>query len=237
MPKNVVLEVDPSVDIPTPTITVHPNLPTVAFYLVMTALGKSGKTVLICDMMLNKYKKVFKKGDIFIFTESCCPTILSMAKKRKARVFDSVVSDSGINRIQQIFDIQKARKEDQLPLHNVCIILDDMIANPIFQKRRSALVKAFTQARHYAVSIIITSQAYTLTPKSIRVLATHHIIFKVGNQEEIKIMSKELCLWLSEEDFKAVYEVACSEQYNFLQIQCHDRKFLKNFTNVLMSQY
>ena len=82
------------------------------FYLNIFAPGNSGKSLLVVNI-IHKYKKIFKKGNIVIFTNSYDPTIYSLIEDRDAIVLNSIYDDDGNNVLEQILENQKQRNIHQ----------------------------------------------------------------------------------------------------------------------------
>ncbi len=234
--KKVNLEIDLSLDVPYKNkIEIHPNLPTIPFYLLSEGAGNSGKTLCTVSLVSN-YKSYFKEST-FIFTNSRCPTLMKMAKKFKAKVFDDIYSPNGSNRVEQILKKQEMREESDLPVKNVLLIFDDFISNSELNKRRGSLTKLFSMARHFQVSMVFTSQSWTLIPSPVRRMATDVIAFSTSNNKELKSLADELCNFVTEEEWKVIFEFATKEKHNFLYCQILKKRFLKNFDIVLKSAY
>lgn len=220
----------------TKTIEVHPNLPKVPFYTLISGAGASGKSLALVNL-IDKLGDVFKKGMIFAFTNSFCLTLTEIINKKKGMIFDEIINKNGMNRIEEILKIQKTRKENKLPLGHILLVFDDFITNSQLNKRRGIFTKIFSQARHYNVSIILTSQSYTLIPSPVRRLAMYCMVFKTGNLKERKSLIDELCNFVDENTFEAIYDTATQDRYSFLWCMINERKFLKNFEYVLKSQF
>ncbi len=233
--KPVDLEIDVSLDVPYKNkIKIHDNLPIIPFYLLSCGAGNSGKTLSTVSL-IDKYYKHFKKSTI-IFTHSRCPTLMKMAEKFKAHVFNDIYGSNG-NRIEAILKLQEDREKNDLPVKNMLLIFDDFITSDETNKRKGSLTKLFSMARHFSVSMVFTSQSWTLIPPPVRRMATDVIVFATANMKELRSMADELCGFVSEDEWRVLFEVATSEKHNFLYCQVLQKKFLKNFTSVLKSAY
>jgi hypothetical protein len=82
-----------------------------------------------------------------------------------------------------------------------------------------------------------TSQSYNLLPAPVRRMSMYAILFGSGNTREKQTITQGLGLWLFEPEFETVFETANSDRYNFLIVQINERRFLKNFETMLLSQY
>jgi len=184
-------------------------------------------------MLLNLigfYKKQFKKR-VMVFTKTLNGSLMSLEKSIGASVFNNIVSDQGIDRIRKILDFQKKAKEKGDPLKHVLILFDDFICDNSLNKKRGIYEELFSTARHYNISIIITSQQYTLLPSSIRRLSWHDCLFAMSNSAERKMMVNECCgsLYQNETEFESNYNEATREKYSFMYINRRDRTFSTKF--------
>jgi len=119
---------------------------------------------------------------------------------------------------------------------NNLIILDDCVRD---LKRSKTLAKVFlnrrhcthdaSEAGHGGLSIMTTSQKYTLLPLEVRVAQSHVLIFRSSNSTEINRVKEELMADLSSEEQDAVLQLAWSEPHSFLLIAVNEPKELKYF--------
>lgn len=208
--------------------SIHPNLMKAPFYLNIYAPGNSGKSLLVVNIV-HKYKKIFKKGNIIIFTNSYDPTIYSLIDDRDATIMSSLYDEDGVNVLEQILDYQKKlKKNDPSKLEDTLIIFDDFITSEELNKRRSIIAKAYSSARHFQCSLIFCSQSYTMMPKPLRKMCFYNIFFKFPVSEEREIID-ENCGFLNKEDFLKVYKYATSEKYHFLFCMLKEGRMLKDF--------
>jgi len=229
------LKIHTKYDKSTKSIILHENLPTIPFYLNVYGTGTSGKTLMLVNLIY-KMKSVFKKKRVFIFTNSYSETLFDLTKTRGAYVFTDIEDENGENRIEKLLEFQKEMKKKHGKCENILLVFDDFISNADLNKRRGSILKLFTFARHFNISIILTSQQYTLIPASIRRLALYNIFYKINNKTELKLMLNENNGFLDEDEFKKVYQSATKEKYNFLFSMVREQKFLKNFEFVLAEE-
>jgi ABC-type transporter Mla maintaining outer membrane lipid asymmetry ATPase subunit MlaF len=56
-----------------PSVTIHPNLPTLCFSMIIVGKSGSGKSNVLCNLLL-KYQRHFK-DNLYIFQKTPCDTI------------------------------------------------------------------------------------------------------------------------------------------------------------------
>jgi hypothetical protein len=235
MSREIDLTVNIALDRPDKVIKVHPNLPEFPSYTLVIGCGNSGKTLLLVSV-LEQLKSVFK-NKLLVFTSSYSNTMADSVKRLHGKMYDTLLNDSGQDRIALLLEHQKKLKEAGKKLLPVLIILDDFITDPSFNKRRGTLTKLFTQGRHYNVSIVITSQSFKLLPSAIRKLAHYFILFSTANSKEKKSICEELNTFLPEREFTELFEKATSKRFDFLFIDGKKDRYLQNFDAVLASKY
>src|SRR4051794_6579957 len=91
---------------------IHTNLMKAPFYLNVYAPGNSGKSLLVVNIV-HKYKSIFKKGNIVVYTNTYDPTIYSLIDKRDATILNSIYDDEDNNTLEQILEHQKQIKKNE----------------------------------------------------------------------------------------------------------------------------
>ncbi len=127
------------------------------------------------------------------------------------------------------------KKNSPNELQHILLIFDDFITNSELNKRRGIFTKLFSSARHYNISIIISSQSYNLIPKPIRKLTFYNIFFKLPNSELDDII-KENCAFMDEIDFLRLYKEATEIDYSFLFCMIKEKRFLQTFEKELINK-
>lgn len=209
-------------------IKVSNNLPKIPFNMIMTACSMSGKSNLIKNMIVRDdfYKKYFKRKHIFIFCKTHSNTLYSI---KGANIFSELVHNDQ-NILEVLFETQKKIKDMGKKPPHILIIMDDFIVDKAFQKRRGLMTKLFSAGRNYNMSIILTSQQYTLIPSDIRRLALYSITFKLNNSAEKKAFLTEFHGHSKIENFEKMLNVSTAKPYNFLLTMGHEVKYFHNFT-------
>lgn len=122
------------------------------------------------------------------------------------------------------------------PNENNLLILDDVIKD---LKRSKILSKICLNRRHCTydpeqddksgLAIFILSQKYTLLPLEYRNAVSDFIIFKTSNKTELDRIKTEICVDLTDDEFKKITRLAWREKYSFLYIKINENKENKYF--------
>lgn len=205
-------------------IEIHPNIPSLPLNLIVIGRSGCGKTNMLLNL-IGFYGKTFK-NKIIVFSKTNDSSLKYLKDNYNAKVFLSIG-----NKIESIMEIQKQQKDQGKRPEPICLIFDDYITDGLFNKRRSIFDKLFSMGRHPNISIIITSQSYTLLPATIRRMAWNIILFKISNKGERKIIIDELSttLDLTENQFEEIYDNATEQKYSFLYINVLKQRYLTRF--------
>jgi len=91
-----------------PKVSIHPNLPSLCFSMVVVGKSGCGKSNCICNLVL-KYRKYYK-DNLYIFQKSPCETIkknlIDNPNMNRIR-FKSIIDKEGNNIISEIIKSQK----------------------------------------------------------------------------------------------------------------------------------
>ena len=99
------------------------------------------------------------------------------------------------------------------------IVLDDMIADIITNKKFQAIIKElFIRCRKLNISLAFITQSYFSVPKDIRLNTTHYLIMKINNRSELQNIASDHSADIDYQDFKNVYRECTKKPYNFLTI-------------------
>ena len=214
-------------------IIVHENLPELPFYLTIIGKSNSGKTNMLQNMF-DFFKKYIKRKHIFYFCKSHCdiPGI---------NIYHSInVKDKDgieINMIDALMKIQKSIKDQGKKSPQILLIFDDFITSSDLNSRRGNISSLFTMARHFNISVVLTSQSYNLIPATIRRMTLYSIIYPIYNCVEKKIMIVENQRNKTEDVFERIYQYATNGQYNFLFIDMKKDRFFKNFKEEITNKF
>ena len=205
-------------------------LPQPPYTVLMVAPTCSGKSVLLCNMLKNVlfgYHNVFEQIYYISPTVMLDDTLKAIAKDdeivkihepEELELIDHVLSD--------IVKEQKAKDENERK--NILVVLDDMIS---YFSNHSVLNNLPALSRHYRISFIVLSQAYSALPSRFRKNITHLVIFKLYNKKDLKAIEDEI--GSNYENFIEHYNIATKEKYNFLYLNNTDKSVYHNFITKL----
>ena len=100
---------------------------------------------------------------------------------------------------------------------NILLVFDDCISVKKFFTSE-VILKMLLNSRHYKVSIIITSQAYKLLPKSLRLNMSLLVLFYTANKKELEQIYDENSSSLGFKQFERIYNDICEKDYGFLVV-------------------
>jgi hypothetical protein len=200
---------------------------------VMTLIGprSSGKSVVINNLCLRDEMLRGLFEEILIIS----PTIHSDSSSRfliqeagKENVYEAYSEDIIQGLINSVKDKDKHERSMKL------IILDDVIGS--IPKYNSLVYNLTSKARHWSISMIISSQNLRELPPVCRNNTTHWAFFRSGNLKEIEKMMEELGSLGSKENCLALYQECVEEPHKFMYI---DEKYnvYKTFTEHIWSKY
>jgi hypothetical protein len=213
-------------------------LPKLPFRALLVACSHSGKTLTIGNMLARKefgYKRILKEN-IFLFS----PTYELGDPSMHGVELDEehVFKDFDETAIQEIMQDQKdiIKRYGKTKAPHILLVFDDLIAHMPLSKQ-SLLVKLFFSARHWKISLILTTQSYKHTPKAVRLNSSHMMIFKCNNKEKTQIGEEQV---VDIPVFDAVYEIATKEPYSFLYVdntkQIRERFYVRFEERIILDE-
>ena len=208
---------------------VLPNaLPHDNFIMLLMAPPRSGKSVLIMNLIYNEvfnYKKIYDKI-IFIsptlMNDKTLKHIIDDEEVIKIHEYEDIQNIDGI--IKGIVDDQKEHREHTL------IILDDMVG--MLGNNNKELNTLATRYRHFNISMIISSQNYKSYGVLIRNCASHWVFFKTNMLKERGKIFEDMN---SYPNFEKHYTDATKDRFSFLFIDQLGLKLYKKFSELLYS--
>ena len=100
--------------------------------------------------------------------------------------------------------------------HKVLIVLDDMIADMINNKRLNPIVtELFIRGRKLNISIVFVTQSYFKVSKDVRLNSTHFFTMKIPNKRELNQTSLNPSSDIDFKDFMKIYRKCTAEPYSF----------------------
>jgi hypothetical protein len=197
----------------------------------MIICGKSfsGKSNVILNMM-DFMKKPFKNR-LLVLCATLDGSITKLQDTHGAVVMTDIYDDKGNNVIRKLLDHQRARKEAGLKMKHYCIIADDLITNASFMKKNSIWNELFSQARHYYISVIVSTQSWKLLPAPVRRMSMYQIIFRITNANERKAIFDELSnsINVSEDEFQVIFDHCTTNKFDFIYIDAKNNEWSHRF--------
>lgn len=213
-----------------------------AFCLIVGS-ANSGKTNLLVWLLTHKSNKGFnKKFDRIYFISPSMDTIDQELGINPERVYTEF-NQEVMNEILAIESEHSAEAaEDDEPLPQKLIILDDMIVELAKPKYLNILMKLIYNRRHLGFYIIITAQKYNMCPRKLRVSLANKgclFMFRTQNKKEIEDIHSEI-IDLNKNEWEHVLEYVFPEEekYNFLYVRFDkplSQQFHKNFNQLKLN--
>ena len=211
---------------------INEPLPEPPFTFVMIAPTKSGKSVTIVNFIKNSmfYKGCFDEVYFISPTVLFDETLKSIAKDDK---IIKIHVEEELEKIDHILaEIVKAQKEtEDNKRKHILVVLDDMIE---YFKNSGKLNNLPALSRHYKLSFIVSTQAYTALPVRLRKNASSYILFHVHNKKDLDDINHEI--GSNYPDFLKYYKEATDKPYGFLYIDNRNMSLYKNFTDELWTK-
>ena len=211
-------------------------LPAKSFCMYIVGSPGSGKTNLWQSLLLSKDPKYYTK--FFDLVHLISGSLATLPKK----VIKALPDERTSNQFSDELLTEIVQKLQSGPNTNNLIILDDVIKD---LKRSKILSKVFLNRRHCThdenqdknggLSIIVTSQKYTLLPLEQRTACSHAILFKSANRQEIDRIREEIMFDLEPAQQDTLLKEAWREPYSFLFIAINaprDQKYFIKFDRV-----
>ena len=120
---------------------------------------------------------------------------------------------------------------------NILIVLDDMIADIMADKRFQAIIKElFIRCRKLNISLVFITQSYFSVPKKVRLNSTHYLIMKIHNKRELQQIVIDHSADVDYKDFLKIYRNCINEPYAFLTTDTtlpanNHKRFGRNFSH------
>ena len=213
---------------PKPKKYLHPNLPELPCIMCLVAPTKSGKTVLLSNLLLRDdfYKDIHDNVTIMSNTIAQDETGRFLRKACECYTgYDDLV-------LAGIIEQQKQFDDDDRPF--IGLIFDDILGSV---KRNSYLNHLVTRSRHYGVGLLaISVQSFKAVGPTIRNNCNAFICLNLQNMSELDKISDEYSgMFGGDEKFRKIYHKATEQQYSFmfLDLQSNPARAFKCFTEQL----
>ncbi len=212
---------------------IHPHLPQFPFVLGIIAPKKSGKGVLISNLLLNNN---FWNRENYDYCMYCSPTIYSDVTGSHIRdAFPSSIynkySDNLVTDLIKHQETYSSKKEKP----RIIFVADDCAD---FSNNRNKLATLSTMSRHHSINLVYMVQQSKSLNKLIRSNLSNLIIFKVNSSKELQDIYEEWgSLVSSQKRWNKLYKYATNEKYSFIHLDLDSnpikiyKKFNEDITN------
>ena len=201
-------------------IVKHSVLPDLPMNMCVVGSSFSGKT----NLLINLIKKKQMYGGQF-------KTIVWITGSPDAsqRALKGVKLYDTLDVLEPLFEsAAKARAAGSKD--NYLVIVDDLISDPLLNKRRGIMSRLYTTGRHSGISVILTSQVYKSIPKWIREASLSMIVFAMGGKEKAEFITENQCPDVNEATLTQWYDRATVNRFNFLYVDRRQCRYFHNFT-------
>ena len=177
-----------------------------------------GKTQRVLDLIEHEYRDHFENIVIL------CPT-LRWNKTYLDRSW--IMKDDYVFVIEpraNLFEIIE-KLSSMLSSEETLFIIDDMIADENFDKRRQSLLELAISGRHRKHSLWLLTQAYTALPKNLRRQKKQLFVWYPSEKSDLKMIDEETNL-INSDDLLKIKERLKSEKHACLYVRLeHPRSF------------
>ena len=190
------------------------NLPNTPFCMTITAPVKSGKSVLLGNILLRFYPKAWDRIFYFSSTADMDKTTKSFLKAFEDNEDQDITIFSKHEDLMNIdtyieLITEEQQKMPQEKRKSTLIVFDDCVGYKM--KKLNFLSTRF---RHFNVSIIYSGQCYRKMDNIMRVNTSCAIFFKVSNNKEFEKIESEILENVP--NYLEYYNLATHKQYDFL---------------------
>lgn len=181
----------------------------------------SGKSTVILNLLLrdNFYKNHFKGEDIYIISNNKMDNKMRILKTEK-EIDSSHFMEFSEENLEMIYEeveekVLAAVADGKKPTNSI-IIVDDC-AQALKEKMNGTLSRIATQGRHINMSLIVTSQKWSLLPTVLRCNVSGAILF--GNSaKEVDAMADDLNYLDSKKEFVKMFRKATKGRNQFMAV-------------------
>ena len=189
-----------------------------------------GKTVYLCNLVLDIYRNCFERVIIFSPSINLDNTWLPVKQYLKTELHQ-VENDSSKfyyeeyheADLMRIIDLQfkvvaYMKQQGYKELYQILIIIDDFADTPSFTRNSQLLNSLYIRGRHMAISVVTSTQVYRALGPVIRKNITDIAVFRLRSKLELDAIMEELSGVYDKKTLLEMYNVATEEPYSFLFI-------------------
>ena len=182
-----------------------PYIPDHPYKILIIGGSGSGKT----NTLLNLINEQHDIDKIYLYARDLNET--------KYKILIKKSEDAGIKHLNDpnafikcFHDYNSSRKR------KILIVLDDMIADIMTNKRFQAIIKGlFIRCRRLNISLVFITESCFSVPKDVRLNSKHYFIMKINNKRELKNIATNHSADIDYQDFIKIYREYTKEPYKF----------------------
>lgn len=126
---------------------------------------------------------------------------------------------------EKLLNDQGHREPEHLPRPAHMLIVDDCQGTGMYSDAKRDLMKHVTiKHRHIPLSICFLVQSWVGLPRTIRLNATHFIIYRTGDIKQLKQIYEHFGTYVTWDKFEEMYKYATSKPHGFLYIDTDPKK-------------
>lgn len=103
-------------------------------------------------------------------------------------------------------------KDKHTKLHNMCIIIDDMVDDPSFTLNRKLLHQLYIRGRHSCITTVCSSQVYNAASPIIRTSLSAIFVYRLRNMNDLQQRIEEMSAIYGPKILMELYKSAAHEQ-------------------------
>lgn len=221
----------------------HPHLPRSNFIMLLIAPPKSGKSVLIANLLANpNFYNALEYWDEVLYVS---PTSrYDKTTQHYLSKLDNVIQIDEHEELmrldillKEIMDSQKALLEEDDPktgkkkeMKKILIILDDML---FYLNANDSLPAIATKYRHFHLDFMIAAQSFRKIPLVIRNCSNQVVFFKLNNERELEKIDDEYGSLFSPQ-FTQIAKKITAKKYDFCYLNLDELKMYHNFDTLVL---
>lgn len=208
------------------TIDLNTNALPKSFISALIGKPGSGKTSYIRTILTNPHLYLAKYDYVYIVSPSTCEYKDICDEKQ-------LITTLNINWIaEKINNINTNDKDKNI---NVLFILDDVISQVKDAVKDETFISFFLNRRHILwngnVSIILTSQKYTMIPAKLRSSINWIVMFKM-NPLDLEIIRTEAVFNLTKKEWNMAFKSMFEKEYGFVQFDVDNQILFHKFLEI-----
>ena len=131
--------------------------------------------------------------------------------------YDATALQKIIDTQHKVIEFQKKNKDKDL--FSILTVIDDFAHDSKFVRYSSILHGMFTRGRHNAISVILSTQKYTVLAPIIRPNASALFVFRFKNMNEVNAFLEENSALVNKQQLYEMHQLAINDApYSFLYI-------------------